>query len=82
MAKSRYRIAVEKVERASEEVDAIARIFAAVDAIDAVCGPKYPNRGVCTCPNCGGRLTYVNLTHIKGAARCSTAGCVDFASSH
>lgn len=65
-----------------ETVAAIARMFAAVDAIDASVARrrlKYPNRGSVPCPNCKGRIAFVNFTPIKGAARCSTPGCVDFA---
>jgi hypothetical protein len=65
-----------------ENVAAIARLFAAVDAIDEDVAAKqkpYPNRGAVPCPTCGGRIAYVNLTEIKGAGRCSTPDCVDFA---
>lgn len=69
-----------------EDVDAIARMFAAVDAIDARIAERrgaLPMRGAIPCPNCGGRLLYVQLTPIKGAAHCVTRVgrelCVNFA---
>jgi hypothetical protein len=65
------------------DVAALGRMFAAVDAIDEHIGdpPRrpFPCRGVVTCPTCGTRLVYVQLTPIKGAGRCETPGCVDFA---
>lgn len=57
-------------------------MFAAVDAIDDYIARrrmKLPARGVVPCPTCGRRIAFVQLTEIKGAARCETAGCVDFA---
>lgn len=66
----------------AEDVAAIGRMFRAVDVIDehiAARRMKLPARGVVKCPNCPGSIAFVQLTEIKGAARCSTAGCVDFA---
>lgn len=70
------------VERARVERE-IRLLFAVVDAIDAHIGnpPRhaYPFRGRIPCPNCTGKVTYVQLTDIKGAGRCSGPCCVDFA---
>lgn len=69
-------------ETKAQAVAAIARMFAAVDAIDdhiARRRLKLPARGVVPCPTCGGKVAFVQLTEIKGAARCSTPDCVDFA---
>jgi predicted metal-binding protein len=71
-----------RVRVTADDVAAIARMFRAVDAIDADVardGRPLPLRRVIPCPNCPGRLAYVQLTAIKGAARCTTPGCVDFA---
>ncbi len=62
----------------AEDVAAIRRLFAAVDVIDAHWqGKRLPCRGSVTCPTCGARLIYVQITATKGACRCATAGCVD-----
>lgn len=61
--------------------DIITRMFLAVDAIDQHIADKkqpLPARGVIPCPNCGARLTYLQLTELQGAARCATEGCVEF----
>lgn len=63
-----------------EDVAAIHRMFAAIDVIDAaIAGKKLPTFGEVQCPNCPGSIRFSQRTPIKGAACCSTAGCVEFA---
>lgn len=74
-------VRAEKAFMQAMEAAAIARMFKAVEVIDAAV-TRYPNRGQVQCPNCKGTLTFINTTRIKGGARCSTPGCVDFMSNY
>lgn len=62
-----------------EDRAAIRRMFLAIDVIDAaIAGRPLPTVGEVPCPNCPGSIRFSQRTALKGAARCSTDGCVEF----